>query len=674
MSSTTKTLNISPTVGSGKRKKGSKSPSKVSNNKTSIVDNLLKDRKSPSTIDGIGSGVGNNINSKKLVLDLNSDNYILTDSKSAQQAKVDAANKAMPIKRISSPVIEPIILATQEMITRTGNPESTKGGKFKSPVPESSHSSESRDKLDMFKNIDSVLTERPAAKSITLDLESAGSSRAPSPVQPRKDSVSTVDNIAETQRKLAEVQDNIAKINDKITRKGPSEKYTSLLAQLNGKVKKYTRILNTPTRSPSSQPTDQPVPNIPPPTYKESANHVLVKSPVITPSESPKLINTEIDEELARARTLLQTPPGTIKTVPPSKKPSLTIQSSQPSQKQVVQKDKEPVTKKKERATIFDVGTSIDTLREKQTHLQEQQRKLQEEYSHKLKQIEKMKSQKAEIQKLQTLESERRKIYEMEQKLKSLEREQWKEQQALRKELHQINVRNHHPPPAIDRGELFSLKQELATRAVSGVPAQELTGRAVPTQVVNSGGILAYLYDKWSAFTKLPMGEVIHLPKKPAPSTLNYTPAHENNASVNTKPESVPPVVEASRGDPTPKNTMKYASRFIYLIDFPESEFSADTAAIPVSNESYIIPFDDAWLETYYKDICIDNECLSACIQAGANTYIQENYKTRIVTNLGLIRNNQAIEYYVTGSKPPEVALAMLAMLYSLVQFYEANQ
>ena len=89
MSSTTKTLNISPT--SGKRKKSpasvSKTPAKGTG-KTSIVDNLLKDRKSPDV-----SG----INSKKLVLDLNSDNYILTDSKSAQQAKVDAANKAMPM-------------------------------------------------------------------------------------------------------------------------------------------------------------------------------------------------------------------------------------------------------------------------------------------------------------------------------------------------------------------------------------------------------------------------------------------------------------------------------------------------------------------------------------------------------------------------------------------------
>jgi hypothetical protein len=646
MSSTTKTLNISLTKSSGKGKKGgSKSPSKgVNNSKTSIVDNLLKDRKSPSTIDGnkVSVGVGN-INSKKLVLDLNSDNYIITESKSAQQAKADADNKAMPVKRISSPVIEPIILAAQE-ITRSGSPESTKGGKFKSPVPESSHGSEpshsleSRDKLNIFKNIDSVLTERPAAKSITLDLESAGSSREPSPVQPsrqpRQVSEPAVNDLAETQRKLAEVQDNIAKINDKIKRKGPSEKYTNLLALLNGKVKKYTRILNTPTRQQSSQPTGpaSPVPNIPPPTYKESAKHEIVKSPV----------RDEIDEELARARTLLQTPTAPIKSAP-AKKPNPPIQSSQPSQKQVVQKDKDPVTKKKERNTVFDVGTSIDTLREKQTHLQEQQRKLQEEYAHRLKQIEKMKSQKAEIQKLQTLESERRKIYEMEQKLKSLEREQWKEQQALRKELHQINVRNLPPPPAIDRGELFSLKQELVARAV---PAQ-----------VTSGGILTYLYDKWSAFTKIPMGEVIHLPKKSVTHQQSPLPAKSVPVSQVAEPVTI-------------INVQKYAGRFVYLIDFPELEFTTDTLGIHVSNEFYIIPYDDTWLETYYRDICIDCECLSACSQSSDSKYIQENYKTRIATNLGLTMNNRAIEYYVNNDKS---ALAKLAMLYSLVRFYESN-
>ena len=649
MSSTTKTLNISLTKSSGKGKKGgSKSPSKgVNNSKTSIVDNLLKDRKSPSTIDGNKVSVGaGNINSKKLVLDLNSDNYILTESKSAQQAKADADNKAMPVKRISSPVIEPIILAAQE-ITRTGSPESTKGGKFKSPVPESSHSSGPRDKLDIFKNIDSVLTERPAAKSITLDLESAGSSRAPSPVQPSSQpsqvNEPAVNDLAETQRKLEDVQDNIAKINDKIKRKGPSEKYTNLLAQLNGKVKKYTRILNTPTRQQSSQPTGpaSPVPNIPPPTYKESAKHEIVKSPV----------RDEIDEELARARTLLQTPPGTINTVTPSKKPSPPIQSSQ----LIAQKTKEPV-KKKVRNTVFDVGTSIDTLREKQTHLQEQQRKLQEEYAHRLKQIEKMKSQKAEIQKLQTLESERRKIYEMEQKLKTLEREQWKEQQALRKELHQINVRNLPPPPAIDRGELFSLKQELAARAVSGVPAQELAARAVPAQVT-SGGILTYLYDKWSAFTKIPMGEVIHLPKKSVTHQQSPLPAKSVPVSQVAEPVTI-------------INVQKYAGRFVYLIDFPELEFTTNTLGIHVSNEFYIIPYDDTWLETYYRDICIDCECLSACSQSSDSKYIQENYKTRIATNLGLTRYNKAIDYYVINDKS---ALAKLSMLYSLVRFYESN-
>ena len=690
MSSTNKTLQITSTGTSGKRKKGSKSPSGGAN-KTSIVDNLLKDRKSP---------VGGNTNSKKLVLDLNSDNYIITESKSAKQAKVDAENKAMPIKRISRPVIEPIILAAQE-ITRSGSPK---------PSSPSNTPTETRDKLDIFKNIDSVITNRPD-KSLSIDLESgpvdnvleAGSSQGQDP-------------LVETQSKLTAAKDAIAKINDKIKRKGPSEKYTKLLEQLNSKVKKYTRILETPKPLPSKSQSNVPstlnykptlgglnssgtsvprhsqahpegwaynrvstVPTIAPPTYKESKKQELIgssqtnKPPTTKPEESrqvygnvkpvkstpspvsqqgKQVVVSEIDSELARARTLLQDSSKSVNRKPTNSSTSQPHASATP-------------VKKKERATVFDVSTSIDTLREKQTHLQEQQRKLQDQYAHKLKQIEKMKSQKAEIQKLQALEAERRKIYEMEQKLKTLEREQWKEQQALRKELHQLGVSNHKTQNSVnakDRGELFSLKQELASP---------------PTA---SAGILTYLYDKLSALTKIPMGEVIDIPRE--------QPSSPTNTVVESKP-----IVEASEVKSTKpieqpvKNTMTYAGRFVYLVDFPESEFTDGERVIQGTCSDYVIPFDATWLDTQFRDLILDNECLSACNKVGIdgdnnsdNKYIRENYKTRIITNMDLISGSRGIDFYMAivaqrnGNNRPQEALATLAMFYSLLMFYEVNR
>jgi hypothetical protein len=650
MSSTNKTLQITSTGTSGKRKKGSKSPSGGAN-KTSIVDNLLKDRKSP---------VGGSTNSKKLVLDLNSDNYIITESNSAKQAKVDAENKAMPIKRISSPVIEPIILAAQE-IARSGSPK---------PSSPSNTPTETRDKLDIFKNIDSVITNRPD-KSLSIDLESgpvdnvleAGSSQGQDP-------------LVETQSKLTAAKDAIAKINDKIKRKGPSEKYTKLLEQLNSKVKKYTRILETPKPLPSK--SQSSVPTIAPPTYKESKKQELIgssqtnKPPTTKPEESrqvygnvkpvkstpspvsqqgKQVVVSEIDSELARARTLLQDSSKTASS-------KLAI-STNNTQAQTMS------AKKKERVTVFDVSTSIDTLREKQTHLQEQQRKLQDQYAHKLKQIEKMKSQKAEIQKLQALEAERRKIYEMEQKLKTLEREQWKEQQALRKELHQLGVSNHKTQNSVnakDRGELFSLKQELASP---------------PTA---SAGILTYLYDKLSALTKIPMGEVIDIPRK--------QPHSPTNTVVESKP-----IVEASEVKSTKpieqpvKNTMTYAGRFVYLVDFPESEFTDGERVIQCTCSDYVIPFDATWLDTQLRDLTLDTECLSACNKVGIdgdnssdNKYIHENYKTRIITNMDLISGSRGIDFYMAivaqrnGNNRPQEALATLAMFYSLLMFYEVNR
>ncbi len=717
MSSTTKTLQITATGTSGKRKKGSKSPSGVAN-KTSIVDNLLKDRKSP---------VGGSANSKKLVLDLNSDNYIITESKSAQQAKVDAEHKAMPVKRISSPVIEPIILAAQE-ITRSGSPK---------PSSPANTPTETRGKLDMFKNIDSVITTSRPEKSLSINLESGpvdtvldggiGSSQG-------QDSLAGVgtrqgqDSLAETQSKLTAAKDSISKINDKIKRKGPSEKYTKLLEQLNSKVKKYTRILETPKPLPSKSQSVEPT--IAPPTYKESAKHELVGSSqvnkvlttrpeetrqvygIVKPAKSApnpvshqqgkSVVVNEIDSELAIARTLLQDSSKQVSSKPASSN------TNQPSA---------PAAKKKERATVFDVSTSIDTLREKQTHLQEQQRKLQDQYTHKLKQIEKMKSQKAEIQKLQALEAERRKIYEMEQKLKTLEREQWKEQQALRKELLQLDVRNHKTHQTInakDRGELFGLKQELSRSAPktqsppsSGTQSTMSPGIQSPpssgtqstmspgilnqssvapgTQSTMSPGILTYLYDKWSAFTKIPMGEVIDIPRKQTPSQAN--PPVETNIPATpaveaSKVKSANPVVEQQPVN----NTLTYGGRFVYLVDFPESEFNDSERVIQVTCSDYVIPFDAAWLDSQFRDLTMDSECLTACKRLDGDTdnkYIQDNYKTRIVTNMGFTAGSRCIDFYMgvvtqcngnTGTNKMEEGLATLAMFYSLVTFYEANR
>jgi hypothetical protein len=400
----------------------------------------------------------------------------------------------------------------------------------------------------------------------------------------------------------------------------------------------------------------------------------------------------EIDSELARARVLLQD----------SSKSPVTSKS-------VVAPDTQAI-KKKERSTVFDVSTSIDTLREKQTHLHEQHRKLQEQYAHKLKQIEKMKSQKVEIQKLQVLEAERRKIYEMEQKLKTLEREQWKEQQSLRKELQQIDVRNHNTLNSVnakDRGELFSLKQELAR------PSAAATAAAAAAATTGAGaGILSYIYDKWSALSKMPMGEVIDIPRrqpssqavpimeiptKSVPSSPNYSntaPLRRGTCGNGTNVVALgcinrhPTVVESSEvksaksTEPPVKNTMTYAGRYIYLGDFPESEFADGERVILVASESYVIPFDAAWLDTQCNELTIDSECLSACSKVGgddsANKYIHDNYKTRIVTNMGLMSGSRGLDFYMgivaQRSNKPTEALATLSMFYSLVTFYEANR
>jgi hypothetical protein len=119
------------------------------------------------------------------------------------------------------------------------------------------------------------------------------------------------------------------------------------------------------------------------------------------------------------------------------------------------------------------------------------------------------------------------------------------------------------------------------------------------------------------------------------------------------------------------------------LAEFPESEFNDSEHVIQVTSSDYVIPFDFAWLDSQFMDVAMDSECLTTCnrLDGGTdNKYIQENYKTRIVTNMGLMSGSRGIDFYIdlvtqrNGNNKPEEALATLAMLYSLMTFYEANR
>ncbi len=293
----------------------------------------------------------------------------------------------------------------------------------------------------------------------------AGSS--PLPIAPKSAIMAptaTSGDIELTRQKLESVNRNIAKIQQKINEKGAKEKYAVMLKDLEKQKQKYEGRLATSTKSSSPQPA------YPPPTYTESLlstptklNANLSTNPIPSPRTSPipekpkspqplitnhkKLAQDErlaTDQELARIRELFpDAPKNSNGNSGMGKNPA----------------------RPKEVQSLFNVSNNIETLREKQRHLEQQHKKLEEQYAHKMKQIERMRTQKEEMTKLSALEQERRKIYEMEQKLKRLDKEQWEEQQRLRKELQTINIVNLQ---AISRnnnkdvGEFYSLKQQLS--------------------------------------------------------------------------------------------------------------------------------------------------------------------------------------------------------------------
>ena len=285
-----------------------------------------------------------------------------------------------------------------------------------------------------------------------------------------------------TRQKLDSVNRNIAKIQSKINEKGAKEKYAVMLKDLEKQKQKYETRLAAELKSGQNSPQ----PAYPPPTYNQS----IVGT------------NTSTTAHQTAHQTQQNSSPRTSPTPGKPKSPQPTINSprttTELAKEEQIATDRElarirelfPDTHKsgtgkhtqnqrpKEVQSLFNVSNNLDTLREKQKHLEQQHKKMEEQYAHKLKQIERMRTQKEEITKLSALEIERRKIYEMEQKLKRLDKEQWEEQQRLRKELQTINLGNLHAISRnnnMDVGEFYALKQSLSpgrTTSISPVSAK----------------------------------------------------------------------------------------------------------------------------------------------------------------------------------------------------------
>lgn len=474
----------SKTKGKGRSKSASPTPSS-----TSIIDSILKER---STSEPKGPG-------KKLILDLNKDNFILTD------ARPENVQKPQPIKPIVNKPIDPVVIDLAPVAKKDSPKESSKKktqdeddetANRKTPAGSLGNTKVSREKMDKMKALDAVFlsgTPSPVpgpassqslpakdpldfifnepmrsspnnqTKSIPTSISRTQTPISSSPTPALSPSLSpSVIPPYSNQQKLDTVNRNILKIQTKIKEKGAKEKYTTILKDLEKQKEKYEARLaannksNSTSRTPSPQPkNNQPsfseFGNVnfmnlpPPPTYKESVSKIPEQIEVSQPVNQSRTTSPQIkklnddekektDKELARIKNIF---------------------------------DKSKTQPTKEVKSLFNVSNNIETLKEKQRHLEQQHKQLEEKYAHKLKQIERMRNQKEEMTKLSALEQERRKIYEMEQKIKRLDKEQWEEQQRLRRELQTINMTNLNTISSKNNkevGEFYSLKQSLNNR------------------------------------------------------------------------------------------------------------------------------------------------------------------------------------------------------------------
>lgn len=306
-----------------------------------------------------------------------------------------------------------------------------------------------------------------------------------------------------TRQKLDTVNRNIAKIQSKIHEKGAKEKYAVMLKDLEKQKQKYeSRLADGKAPRALPQPVTQtgnksPIPIFSPPSYQESMlgqqTDIQLGPPTNINHETSKLIGISSSNDSPRTSPVTKSP-ITIKNIADEEKLATDkelarIRELFPEPKTVTgightKQNQRP----KEVQSLFNVSNNLETLREKQKHLEQQHKKLEEQYAHKMKQIDLIRNQKEEMTKLSALEHERRKIYEMEQKLKRLDKEQWEEQQRLRRELQTINIGNLKTisnKNNRDVGEFYSLKQQLADRSTAISPVNTPRATDTPFRLVD---------------------------------------------------------------------------------------------------------------------------------------------------------------------------------------------
>jgi hypothetical protein len=399
---------------------------------TSIIDSILKKNKvAPLEKKAHVNNGFTGEPKKKMILDLSSGEQLITQD-------------TTPV-----PEIKPSLLFVPEKPKATIilKSEAKKQNQINTPSPESQF------KLDTVFNIDNSINQTQAVASVITEPHNS----LPIFCPPSYDSVvqnagqKTEGNI-DYVKELKEIDEQLSKVRAKLAKRGPDAKYLEMQQKLEARRAKYIRRQQRQDAGAN------------PKTIPDSASLSVMSGQqlfkrVQTPTKTPDLLD-EVNFELNKAKDML-TSIAHKQDVSNSNTPQLTL-SSAPGRKVI----------KEQGTSIFAVPSELTSMREKKDHLLAEQRKIAERIGHRQKQIDKLKNWQREVEQMNQLHAEKQKIFDLQQDLKRLERQQYDQDQKLKGKMYQVRKMAHSKSNELKRLDMIDTFKSVKQRTQSVPVAQ----------------------------------------------------------------------------------------------------------------------------------------------------------------------------------------------------------
>jgi hypothetical protein len=269
-------------------------------------------------------------------------------------------------------------------------------------------------------------------------------------------------------KELTEIDAQLAKVRAKLAKRGPDAKYLEMQTKLEERRAKYIRRQQ---RQEAGGNKSKPIitvvnPIIPEPKISESITPATTNSTSglaqlfkrKTPSANgqtnvtqPDLLD-EVNMELRKAKDMLTNIEKT-------------------SSNETVHATQQPLSSRKvikeQGTSIFAVPSELTSMREKKEHLLAEQRKISDRIAHRQKQIDKIKTWQREVEKMNELQAEKQRIFELQQDLKRLEKQQYEQDQKLKGQMYHIRKMAHSKSNELKRLDMIDTFKAVKQRAQS---------------------------------------------------------------------------------------------------------------------------------------------------------------------------------------------------------------